>query len=369
MLKPTDLVLHLQENLPRFTNLFNDLLTVSSASVTAADTVAVVSTAHGLSVGNGVVFSGGTVENAISAVSLSDNILTFTTDNEHDLNAPAAPAIATTVTISGFTNAVYNTTHTLIGVPNRTKFQIALPTGETVAPTLNGNEVVDEDRSAGLKGIWEVATTPDANNFTVTITDTPDLPLGPVNNLSVLSSTRIGAASDLARARQLYTQQTGPSKLWAFVIMGDVDVSKDRHTYNDATAGFTSQDFALLRLLQNFEVVVFFPINASLNAQAAQDLAYDTVFTALNNSLFLFGQSTSTVIDYITVPNGHGGALPDDTAVYEHLYDWQLPAAINYEEGVVTARDVAFRDIDAIFELFGDEEAQMTANINLDEDP
>ena len=369
MLKPSDIVTHLQKYLPRFTSLFNDLLVVDSASVTASDTVAVESVDHGLSPGNSVVFSGGTVENGITAVSLSGSTLTFTTATEHDYNAPELPAIPTTVTMSGFTNAAYNTTHTLIGVPNRTKFQIALPTGETVAPTLNSNEVAIENRSAGLKGIWTVATTPDDDNFTVTITDTPDLPVGTITGLSVATSTRVGVASDVDRARQLYTQQTGPTKLWAFVVMGDVNVSKDRHTYNDGVAGFTAQDFALLRLLQNFFIVVFTPINDSLNAQTAQDNAYDTVFQALMNALYLYGQSTSAVIDYLTVPVGHGGRVPDDTAVYEHVYEWQLISALNYEEGVVTGRDVAFRDIDAVFELFGDAEANMDLNINLDEDP
>lgn len=369
MITPTEIIVHLQTYLPTVTTLFNDLKTVISASVTSVDIISVNIAAHGFSPGNNVVISGGTVENGITAAVLDtpeENVI-FTTNYEHDFNAPPSPADPTYVILDGFTNPVYNTTHQLTGVPNRNKIQIALPSSETLAPTLNGNEIAIEDRSAGLKGFHQVATVPDVDNFTVQFTGIPDLPLGPVTGLKVLSELRATAVTDLERARELYTEQ-GSNKLWAFLIMGDVATSRDRHTFNDAVAGFTAQDYNKLTLLHNFEIVVFIPISNDLTPVAAQDLAYNEIYTSLLGVLFGYNNQSSK-LNYVTVPVGHGGAEKDNKSWYEHVYDWELPIVVDSDDGYYEGRHVAARDINAIFDLFGDAEAQLEANINLDEEP
>ena len=372
MIKPQDVVLHLGTYLPRVTDRFSVTLPVVQSEVISAQQISVESASHGLSAGTPLAISAGRVENPITAAQLGDSgqRVMFTTGEDHDFNSPSAPNIPNNVTLRGFTNPVYNTTHQIYNVPNRRNLIINLPTGETTAPTLNGNEVAEEDRNAGIKGFHTVTSVTDANNFVVQINNVPPLPVGPITGLEILTNVRVVSAADIQRAREIYTKQDPGQEIWAFVIMGDLDVSKDRHTLNDSTAGFTFQDMALLRFLQNFSVAVFIPTVQDLSGSAAQNLAYDDIYNSLVKVLYGFGfNDPDSAIQYVTVTTGHGSNPPYNASWYEHVYDWQLPFAVDFSDGFDEVVDVAFRDIESTWDVNRDAAAQMILNINLDEEP
>jgi len=362
LITPSDIVKHLKTYLPIFTDKFTELLTVTAASITAGNILNVTSTAHGKSPGQSIVISNGTVRNSLTASSLGTGTVTFTTGTDHDLIKPSQPLDDQILTLAGFGN-VWDGEHDIIDIPNRRNFTVNLPSGEVAAPPVDGSQYLIESLTFGVQTI---NTVPTVDTFTVDLSASPVLPIGTVDNLKVISGFRIAAAADFNRAQAAYSKQnTGEAYL--FVIMTDTDVSKDRHTFNDGVAGLTRQDEMLLRLLQSFSTSVFIPTTEDLSGVDAQDLAYGSLFSALIRALFGY-EPDGSQIRYLNVPSGHGPG-EYNSAYYVHVYDWQLPDVINYEDSFLEQPDVAFRDIAQTLKLFSDNEAEMIVNINLDDEP
>jgi hypothetical protein len=363
LITPSDIVKHLKIYLPIFTDKFTKMLTVSAASITAGNILNVTSTVHGKTAWQSVVISGGTVRNSLTASILDGSGgVTFTTGTDHDLIKPSKPLDDQTLTLAGF-SSVWDGEHDIIDVPNRRNFTVNLPTGETLAPAIDGSQYLIESLTFGVQ---EIDTVPSINTFTIDLSSAPTLPIGPIDDLSIISGFRIAAAADFNRAQAAYSKQT-TGEPYLFVIMTDTDVSKDRHTMNDGVAGMTRQDEMLLRLLQSFSTSVFIPTSKDLSGADAQDLAYGDLFRALLQALFGY-EPEGSQIRYLNVPSGHGPG-EYNSAYYVHVYDWQLPDVINYEDGFLQQPDVAFRDIEQTLKLFSDNEAEMLLNINLDDEP
>lgn len=362
MIKPSDMVKHLKTYLPMHTDEFTSLLTISSAAVSAGNILTVDSIGHGLSIGQSIVISGGTIRNPLIASLLSDPNVIFTTGTDHDLIRPSQPLDDQTLTLAGF-GSVWDGSHNIIDVTNRENFTVSLPAGEVAAPVVDGSQYLVENLRSG---VYTVATVPDLDSFTLDLSGSPELPIGTVDDLKVISGFRISAAADYNRARAVYAEQSSDEP-YLFVIMTDTDVSKDRHTLNDGVAGMTRQDEMLLRLFQSFSTTVFIPTVDDVSGYKAQDLAYGDIFEALVKALFGY-QPDSAQVRYLNVPSGHGPG-EYNSAFYVHVYDWQLPDVINFEDGFLDWPDVAFRDIVQTLKLFNDNEAEMVLNINLDDEP
>jgi len=364
MITPTEIVRQLKTYLPIFTDRFTELLTVSSASVDLSNIVSVTAAKHGKTVGQSVIISGGTTRNPLSAAVLDDDTVKFTTKYDHDLIRPSKPLDDQTLTLDGF-GSIWDGVFDIIDVPNRRNFNINLPSGEVVAPSVDESQYLIDTRT-GLAGVQIIATVPTAGSFTIDLTNAPALPPGPIDGLEIISGFRISAAADFKRASAVYSKQDSGDD-YLFVIMTDGDISKDRHTLNDGVAGMNSQDMNLLRMLRNFSTVVFISTGDDISGANAQDGAYDEIYAALLSALFGFEQSDQ-VIKYGAVPSGDGPA-EYNTAYYAHTYDWQIPGSITYQDGFLQQPDVAFRDIAQTLKLFNDAEAEMVVNINLDEEP
>lgn len=361
MITPSDVTKHLKTYLPQVIDLFTERFTVVTAS-SSGSVLSVEITGHGFSAGKKIVVnSAGTRNPIISAVLTTDDTVRFGTQFEHDLTEPQLSGDDQILTLSGVGGA-WDGEHQIDSVPSRMFFEVELPSGETVAPAVGGYLV----GATGL-GLQVIDTVVDADNFTIDISDLPDMPTGTVDGLTVVSGFRIAAAADIDRAEKAYSQQN-TDEPYLFVIMGNVDPSKDRHTTNDGIAGFTAQDKMLLRLLQNFSTVVFYPTENDITGINATDALYGVIYNALIRVLYGFEfTDPDNAIAYVTVSAGHGEGKYN-SAYLTHVYDWQLPAAITFENGFNMQPDVAFRDIEQSLLLHGDEFAEMTTNINLDDE-
>jgi len=367
MITPSEITKHMQTYLPIFTDKFTEYLTVASASIDASNILTVNSVAHDKSIGDSIVATAGTTQNVLSASLLSGSNVIFTTTVAHDIIKPSQFLDDQTLTFAGFTGALtaWNGSHTIVDVTDRTHITIALASGEVAAPALDGGQYLADNLTLGLETI---ATVPDDDSFTVDLSSAPAYPVGDVDGLTIISSFRIYAAADFKRAQACYAEQTA-GDCCLFIIMGDGDVSKDRHTLNDGTAGLTKQDLGKLSILRNFSTVVFIPTDDDLSGADAQDLAYSTILIALLQTLFGFTDfAGGSAIQYLAVPTGDG-PTEYNTAYYGHAYGWQLPHTITYEDGFLQQQSVAFRDIAETFNMFAnDTNAQMTLNINLDDE-
>lgn len=361
---PTQIVQHLQKYLPRLTDRFTEVLSVSSAVMGASNILTVTSAGHGKSPGDNIVITAGTTRNTLTAATLqADDTVTFTTTYDHDLIRPTLAGDDQTLAMAGFAG-IWDGDHDINDVSNRRNFNVPLPSGETLAPTLDGNQYLIDNIPLG---VWAIDTTPTADTFTIDMSESVEQPQSAVDGLTIISGFRIAAAANFKRAQAAYSEQ-GNGDFYLFVIMTDTDVSKDRHTLNDGVAGLTAQDERLLRLLNNFSTAVFIPTTGDLAGGAAQDFAYGELSTALIGSLFCAPFNSGSLVPYLTVPVGHGPG-EYNSAYYVHVYDWQAPTVINYSDGLLDPVDTAFRDIEQTIELFGDEDAEMLLNIDLDDDP
>lgn len=366
MIEPNDIVLHLQSYLPAFSTLFSNQLT-ATATVSGA-TVTVASVAHGLSVGNTFVAAGGNFENAIaSVVDNGDGTLRFETTDEHDLTEAKLFNDPTTLVLDGI-GAPWDGAHVITAIPNRQFFEIAFPVGETVPPSIV-SAVLVEDRAAGIIGLQTVDTVPDDDTFTFEVANVPDFPTGAIQNLTITSTVRIAGAENIERAERFYTGQA-TNVAWLFVIMTDADVSKDRNSLNDGVATYTAQNFGKQTILQNFSLVAVLPTDDGDQAgQLAANKFYGEIYRALVSTMYGFAfNDIDTAIRYKAVTNGHGPGR-HTTAYSMHVYDWQVPTVISFENGFLLEPDVAFRDITSTWFNNSDEEAEMDLNIDLDDEP
>lgn len=367
MITPDQVTLHLQTYLPAFTDLFSSQLSISGASMGASNVMSINAPSHGLTSGASVIVTAGNIQHPFASATLDAPNVIFTTTFEHDITAPLLDLDQQAVTVGGF-GSVWDGEHQIVDIPNRSKITLALPSGETTAPTITGAEYVLEPIPSGQ--IVTVAVV-DSDNLTITYPGNFPLPEGIVQDLKIITGVRIAAAADINRAQAVYTQQ-GANQAWLFVIMSDVDASKDRHTLSDATAGLTAQDFKRMTLNQNFSTTVILPTDNDLSGNEAQQAAYGEIYQSLISTLYGFGFSDpDSAVDYVTVSNGHGAGIYN-TAYYMQVYDWQIPSVITFHNGFdvkVGAPTVAFRDIFSTWDINADDMAQMVLNINLDSDP
>lgn len=366
MIEPDDITLHLQRYLPVFTDMFSD--TITATATVSGTTVTVTSVAHGLVVTNKITVGGGDFDNSIAGVvDNGDGTVRFTTDFEHDLTEPKNVNDPTTLTLSGI-GSPWDGVHTIDSIPNRMTFEIEFPTGVTVLPDISTANLV-EDRAAGIIGFQEVATVPDADTFTFDVANVPDFPTGAVQSIKIAKNIRIAAAENINRADDFYTAQS-TDDAWLFVIMQDVEVSKDRHTLNDGVATYTNQNLGKQTILQNFSTAVILGVDADASGSSAMNKFYGEIYRALVSALYgFFFDDTDTATRYVTVATGHGPATVQNTSYSMHAYDWQIPSVISYDNGFLLQPDVAFRDIVSAWANNSDDEAIMNLGVDLDDEP
>jgi hypothetical protein len=356
MIKPSDIVNHLAEYLPRISDKFSDSIAVDSATISGDRTVTVNTTsAHGLSVADPLLFVGGQTSISISTVTeeTEDETALIEFSTVHDFTTPNETIGTEPLPCVGFNESEWNTTLEIVDVPTDQSVVVNFPTGATGIPTFttaNGYE----ERPLSIFGTQSVATAPTTTQFTVELSaDVPILPDGDIINLSVTTGARIAAADTIQRAEEIYSKVPENDDLWAFVIMLDADASKDRHTLNDSTGSFTHQDEMRLLILNNFAIVVFFRSATNISGATAQELAYGEIYTDLLQVLYGFGgfASDSDGSRFVTVTNGHGRAN-SNTAYYAHMYEWQTPIQITVDNGFNFYEDVALRQINGNFPMF-----------------
>lgn len=367
MFNPNDIVLHLQQHIPAFTNLFHSEIAATASA--SGNTVTFTATGHGLAVGSLIILAGGRTRNTITAGTINaDGTTTFETAQDHDQTRPKQSGDQQNLTIADLPESAWNGDFKIVDVPNRRTFEIDTPAGQTTLPTF-GNGVLVENNPF-LAGLQTVATVPDANSFTITVSG-PALPTGTIQDLRVITaSPRVFGAANIDKALSSYSKDDATNiNPTLYVIIDDTDVSKDRHTLNDGLAGFFTSNLQKQILIQSFSVVAVFPTADQTRGFSAVVQAYTETFRALLSCLYGFEfDDPDAQQRYTTVCAGHGPGV-DANAYYTHVYEWQIPSIITFDNGANLEPDVAFRDVDLSLRLEQDDIDALTANIDLDDEP
>lgn len=357
---PNQIKRHLRAYLPTVTDRFGS---ASSFSAVSASNIVTFTGTHSFRVGQSIGVTSGVMRNPIATYTDNgDGSATFTTQFDHDLTEPRLTNDEKNLVLDGI-DSDWNGSQPIERIPNRRTFDVAIPSG-AVSPNLT-NAVLVENRSAGIVGLHTI-TAVTSNTFTIDVTSAPPFPDGPLGDVRVASGYRIYGAANIERAEQMYTKLF-MEKYALFLIMNDIDVSKDRHSYTDALATQGRQNFGRQNLINNFSLVVFIPTSDEDSAGGkAQQEAYGSIFRDI--LAVTYGMRFVDVVDqsnYVTQFAGHGPGVYN-TSYYTQVYDFFQPSVITFDSAMNLQPDVAFRDIMATHTILGE---NLTSDIDLDDEP
>lgn len=384
-MKAIDIIMYLKARLPEFTDLFNDVFTISSLTRSGTIVTAVTSVAHNLANNDLVHISDALSPNPISSLRLATasektqiieylkakgreyrtlfalNIVMAETSNNHDLTE----LYQDNVVISGATETDYNGTHRLLRVQNRENFSYAI--SGTPSTPATGSPILIENLDFGYNGLYQI-TFIDTTTFSYEITGTPGSPA--VGTPKAKTNPRISGDISPERCVNAYTKK-GTNKLWAYVVLETTVTSKDRNSLSDAIAtrvpGYTYR----LKQLHSFSIYIFIPATSTISGRSQRDLMED-VNVYLSKSILgailpnEFVDSTQNMV----VPSGHG--LFNDSGSYIiHKFDYEVSYDITVDDIVNESDNVAFRDIKLKFrKYFEDDNVEiMSTQVDLDDIP
>lgn len=334
-MKIADIVTQLQLVLPKYTDKLSTSLSISTVSVTSNVATITTLAVHGMATGAPLTISNVVTHTAISAVSKDGNLYTFTTTNAHDLTLDWQE----TVQLSGFTDTAWNDTAlTIIAVPDRNNFTVR---STNTLPTLNGNDVLLENRIDGINGRHQATV---LNTTSLTITGT--FLDGIYSGGTIDKGVRIAGAVSIERAIEQYTEQKFID-LWGFVVPNDIDVSKDRNAFSDVTASKGSSDDIRMKIIDGFTVTFIINTANEIAAVNSIDICRHDLMLPLMKSTFGARYTTglSGAMDYKAIPTSAGIALYNK-AILAYTYAFEVPYEITNDDAVEDLDTRAFRDID-----------------------
>ena len=354
----------LQRNVPRKTNLFHDLIPISSVIASGGSASIGTDKPHGLSTGNIVSIVGCETRTIINSADVSlPPFVTFGTATDHDLTFEGGQSVK----LFNFTDGDWNNVDIeLTAVPNRRSFQVK---SLNANPTLNGVEfLLEPNRADGINGLYEITVTGE-KTFQIS-GGFNDGVYSPING-AVAVSPRIAVAVSEERAIELY--QVNPEVTWLFVVNDGAAASKARSSLNDAVFSPTKGSDLRLKIINNFSVYLFIPTPEQLTAEEAVDIAVHDIAPILISSLFGYRPETG-----FSCPTSQFGVTMTDFALFDYnravvvyRYRFEAPVDITAEDGATLGIERAFRKVN--YEDYSVEDASddqnPTASIDLDEDP
>lgn len=359
-MKISDVVRQIRAVLPNYTNYFGDAISI--ASINAAGGVATITTAtaHGLATGAATTIAGVETRTPISAVIKDGLNYTFTTGLDHDLTLGWTEH--SQIELGGFTDAAWDVVYDLKAVDNRRSFKVM---SAATTPTLNGNEyLLEKDRIDGINGVYSVTVT-GATTFTIT-GGFIDGVYTPING-AVYLNPRVASVIDIDRALDEYTKSE-LNDFWLFVEPVDVEVSKDRSTYSDATATITNGQEMRTRMLDGFVCYIVAPVTNQIAAEDSLDICRHDLLLPMMRTLYgvKFDTGLSNAADFRTILSGHGVAAYNK-AFLVYRYEFQVIVDLTDDDTVLPTATRAFRDIDYTLAIGGNDTDDMTIDpIDLD---
>ena len=368
-MRARDVIAQLLQTLPQLTDKFTD--TVALQSVAHAEPTLTVNTSvpHNLRVGNQFHLVGVKSTIQISSFTRAGAVGTITFARAHDRILHSDTSL-NTVTVSGATEAEFNGTFVITAVPNRTTMTVTMT---DAGPTTATGSPVAEDADSFLRDynrLYSVATITDTDTFTATTTITgADAPVTSSAELRV--KPRITGAIDLERAMETYTAQ-GADKLWAFVILGDVQASRGQEHRSDSIDRQFHDVSWSQQVVAPFSIVIMASVSNEIAARAARDTMTE-LWSPLCRSVLGSRFDSQLAVAQCEPVNfvGHG-VLQYDRGMYVHGFSFEAVEELGFDDTIGYSDSVAFRDID--YTITPDLDAsqgdgEMSGTIDLDESP
>ncbi len=366
-----DIVLALQARIPALTDDFSEFVGISSVTVAGTTATITTSAAHGLSTGNPVNILGVIAPVTIASIDRVATVATIVTNEDHDFtlsDREKAKNVDKQVIISGATEAEFNGSFKLLNVTNRRTIDVEVVDAGPVAAT--GSPIIENGIASqfGYDGFYSV-TVVSTTVFTYELSKILTID-GVVDASSkAVVSHRIARVASLDRAVLAYTKQNINDD-FLFVVVGDVVANKNRNTQTDATDTDVGGDF--YRQQVNQQCAVYLAQNATDTVAAgrqrdkAEEIAplifKSILLQAFNTGFTVSERSKLTFVSHGFIETGL------EPPVNMHEYIFEQNAELYLDDTIGAPDDVAFRDVDFVFNnQIGDEE--FTGSVDLDETP
>lgn len=365
-MKARDIEKRLENRLPIFTNRFTREIGIDSIIPSGATATVTTSGSHGLAVNKTVLIAGASAPIAIDSLTRVGNIATIVTVTDHDLTERFFP----TVLLSGFNESEFNGELALLRVPNRRTFTIEVGDAGPIAGS--GTPLLNEPGSPfGYNGRVKVTSVPTTSTFTYELPQalTED---AAGNNLRAVLGARIYSAINNPRADHVFESKDlnnlPDGDLAAFVILGPVAASRDRHTGNDGVSSAGVSGDNRQQILQSFSVIVKQKVTKQVSGATARDNMEDIAHIIIANLVGWTPGSGFAVESGSKIRFLSHEPLDYSTAIYSHIFDFELLADISNEDLQIMPTNVAFRSIS--FSFTNENGVQeLSASINLDDEP
>jgi hypothetical protein len=342
------------------TDKFTDSVAVDSIMTSGNSAVVRTPRPHELTSGTFVTVVG--VKTKVQVVSLYrvGPCVTGVTAESHDLTQGYS-----CVEVEGATPAEFNGTFAVTATPNRHTFEYRL-TDVPAENSASGTISILEDRliEGGLNGRKQISVL-DEFTFSYPINSALILPIAPGGEVRV--APRVSGSVELQSAINSYTKQPR-DKYWAYVVLNDVFISKDRSIDRDSVTTFAPGDAYRQSEIIPFEIFVFAPTTQELSARATRDIMQSEISRALYKSLLnvrlpsRLGEPQYAAI----VANGHGTAGYTE-AYYIHRFSFETSSDITYQDTFGEDFNAAIQSIELDFLKVNecDDTIIMSANVDL----
>ena len=327
-----DIVNRLREILPKFTDDFSDISTVTSLTRSGSTITAVTPSAHGLTTGNYVTIRGAKEPIALSSITRVGSVVTVTSASDHKLSDPSRYSLDQLplyVEISGVTPSGYNGTFELLTVPTGTTFTFQIATTPTTPATVAGYLLLeDQDGFNGYKQITVTTTTA----FTYTTTNT-NLGSPAQGTLQLSSGTRVDYAATPLRISQFYSENiSGVLKNWMFVVMGGTATYKNDTIASDLSTAKLKNQTYWYETQRDFSIYVALSSKTSTLGGSQSDTArgYESaLLKSLANHVFNSNLTEETYQPVVYVANETDDYVD---AYYIHRFDFLAKGFIQTED-------------------------------------
>ena len=363
-MKISDIVLHLAQNVPYYSDKFAENITYDSVIASNGTVTVTTSSPHGLTSGHNIVVSHMAIKHDVTSLTQADGIATCILASDHDLTENWQLYVE----IEGANESEYNGQFILRTSPNRRKFTFDIDEG--AASTATGTIKFVEYREFGFDGSYEINVT-SPTTFTFEIADS-SLNLQAYNG-SLIYGQRVMGSIDIDRFLAVYTKQSS-DKYWLVVTLDDAYTSKNREVNSDALSYNNAGVDVRQILIEPFSVFVVGPTTKFLTATEVIDVFVSEVRNALLKTLVGYkfpsdlSESGSSGVVFVS-----HGIVGYDRATVIHQFRFETYKEITsedtcysidgYKEPTRAFRDMRLNRQNSFLETV------MTTDINMDDEP
>jgi len=334
----------LKEELPKHTDDFSTILSVSSLTKSGSIITCATIENHGLNTGDYATIRGAKEPIALDKITFLNGIATAKSLTDHKLSNPSLFSqenLPLYVEIAGATE--FSGIWELVSVPSNLVFKFKVSGSPS---NVSGGFLLLEDQE-GYNGYKQITSTGD-KTFTYATSGSMQSPAQGTIEVSCL--TKIDYAATAQRIQDYYAANSSNiAKTWAFVVLGQNQAFKNDTAVGDSSSAKRRNESYWYTLQQAFSVYVIIPSTTSTLGGNTADAAksyLQPLIKCLSNFIF-----NSDFNELETQPCVFAGDEVDDyiNATYTHRFDFTVQSIVQTIDTANLSNGTPLQIIDGVF--------------------